>query len=47
MNHDGTIQINGKDISVNGRDITVIGSGDIVKKASGSMTLKARKIMQN
>jgi type VI secretion system secreted protein VgrG len=47
MNHDGTIQINGKDITVNGRDITVTGSGDIVKKATGNMTLKAKKILQN
>ena len=47
MNHDGTIQIQGKDITVNGRDITVTGSGDIVKKAGGNMTLKAKKIMHN
>ena len=47
MNHYGTIQIQGKDITVNGRDITVTGSGDIVKKAAGNMTLKAKKILQN
>ena len=40
MQKDGTIQIKGKDITVN-------GSGDIVEKASGTMTLKAQKILQN
>jgi len=40
MQKDGTVQIKGKDITVN-------GSGDIVGKASGNMTLKGQKILQN
>ena len=40
MKKDGTINIKGKDITVN-------GSGDITEKASGNMTLKAQKILQN
>jgi type VI secretion system secreted protein VgrG len=40
MKKDGTINIEGKDITVN-------GSGDITEKASGNMTMKASKILQN
>jgi len=40
MKKDGTINIRGKDITVN-------GSGDITEKATGNMTLKASKILQN
>jgi type VI secretion system secreted protein VgrG len=40
MKKDGTIQIQGK-------DITVKGSGEIIGQASKDMTLKAKKILQN
>jgi type VI secretion system secreted protein VgrG len=40
MKKDGTIVIQGK-------DITVKGSGEIVATASKDMTLKAKKILQN
>jgi type VI secretion system secreted protein VgrG len=40
MKKDGTINIEGK-------DITIKGSGKIMEEASGTMTLKASKILQN
>jgi len=40
MQKDGTITIQGKDITIN-------GSGEIVGKASKNMTLKGQKILQN
>jgi type VI secretion system secreted protein VgrG len=40
MQKDGTITIKGK-------DITIIGSGEIVGKATRTMTLKGQKILQN
>ena len=40
MNNDGTITINGK-------DITHIGSGEISMQASKNVTMKGQKIMQN
>ncbi len=40
MKKDGTITINGK-------DITVTGSGEITAKASKNMTLKGKKILEN
>jgi len=40
MKKDGTIVIEGK-------DITIVGSGEIVGKATKTMTLKGKKILQN
>jgi type VI secretion system secreted protein VgrG len=40
MKKDGTIVIDGKNITVN-------GSGEIVAKATKNMTLKGQKILQN
>jgi type VI secretion system secreted protein VgrG len=40
LKKDGTINIQGKDITIN-------GSGEITGKASGTMTLKGSKILQN
>jgi type VI secretion system secreted protein VgrG len=40
MKKDGTITIKGK-------DITIKGSGKISAKASGNMTLKGQKILEN
>ena len=47
MKKDGTIAIDGKDITLNGKDIAVDGSGKINVKASGDLTMKGSKINQN
>jgi type VI secretion system secreted protein VgrG len=47
MKKDGTITISGKNITVNGKDIAVTGSGKINVEATGVMTLKGSKILQN
>ncbi len=47
MKKDGTISVNGKDITVEGKDITAKGSGKINIAATGELTTKGSKINQN